>query len=352
MLLEQKVLIEYSKLTNRQVIDADLSTINMSLLYKYAVSNRVLPLVWSNLRHDTRLATYYDNIVRFVYMGYDEQNKLYFEELQRLMLKVREFDITIIPVKGAMLIPVLYKDNGLRYMSDIDILFSYDDYERVTELMHQLGYMQGTYNRKDNIINPIGRAKQLKWKMNMSNLYPFSRLTGNKWLPVIRIDYRFALDDTLSMTAVNEIISNTRTKDYVDKAHIFVHLCTHLFDESKQSMNIVIGQDLNLIKFVDVREYILNEMTNDDISNAIMFSKKHNLEKQLYYAVYHLKLIYGDGYEDGILNELLIHDNSFIHHFGESSLNDEYKWNKDFFSRLFSGDNRDELVKIPLYYEE
>lgn len=350
-----KIVLEMCR-CNPKVFDSDyFNDINWSKLYQYLISNKVLTFFWKNLNYkypDAYMPKYINNIGRFSYVGTRNQNTLYFNELNMILEQAKLNNIHCYPVKGAMLIPSLYNDFGIRSMNDIDFLIKHDDIEKIDYFMCSLGYIQGRYRQGKNEIIPYERNKKINWKLHMSNLLPYVKKVDSEYLSVIKCDFRYALDDNLNKESINEIVDTAINEGSLKKSHILTHLCTHLYDESKQSMNVCVGKDINLIKYIDIREYILQAMSNSDLIETVDFCKKYNLTKQLYFALYFLKLIYNDGYEEKLMVMLGICDTMFLNTYGDKSTENNFVWKKTFFERMFSGDNSDELSETPKYYLE
>ena len=109
------------------------------------------------------------------------------------------------------------------------------------------------------------------------------------------------------------------------------------------------AKDLNLIKFCDIREYMLHYVNEAEKNEAIRFSKDYCLEKSIYFAMYYLNLIYSDGYENQIMDNLNIQDKQFLNSFGEGK-NDESFFKRNFWERFFSCNNKDELTSKPSFF--
>jgi hypothetical protein len=344
----------FSEETLQNISELVQKPINWFEFTKYALYHKTLTLCWMNIRNICPKFfpnQYLIEIFNYIELSIAEQNKLYMSELKRLQEKFKQKQIHVIPVKGAMFIPMIYGDTGSRYVSDLDFLIRYEDQERLDACLKELGYIQGSYNPELQIIEPISRTKALKWKVGMSNFYPYRRLTGNKKIPYLQLDFRFSLDDSLAKESVNEIIeysAATNGKNYY--AHLFTHLCTHFFGEAKHTLTIWLGKDFNIIKLCDIRETVLTLMNEHDLKASVAFAKRFGLQKAIYYTVYHLMMIYNDGYEEEVLQACEIDDINFLETYSDgNSFNNENVFKKALKDRLFSCGNHDELDDFPQY---
>jgi hypothetical protein len=74
------------------------------------------------------------------YFGNFLRNEEYFDILKTLLGRCEKEGISIIVLKGPALIGRIYKDSGLRTMSDLDILCSQDDLRRIVKMGRDMGY--------------------------------------------------------------------------------------------------------------------------------------------------------------------------------------------------------------------
>lgn len=318
--------------------------INWMKVFEYSVSNRITTLIWSNLKKlniQYNIPKYVKNILHLTAIGIQKQNEIYLQQVAEITHEFRFRNSMCVPVKGAFFIPHIYKDYQIRYMGDLDFLIRKEDVPITREIMEEKGYVQGEYLASQNTILPMSRKDDITWKIKMSHLYPFVKKIDSSYMGGIKCDFRFALDDRLDCEPINEMLS-----DYNGNfchAYRFIHLCTHLYEEAKKEIYIVLGKEINLIKFCDIREFVLYYMSGDDFETVIDFASRYHLNEAVYYTLWHLSLIYNDGYEKKIMERIHIEDNQFLFTFGKNSDNQTTVWKKDFWDRLFSGYNIDEI---------
>lgn len=354
--LEQNLIILASRLTISENEKRDILEIvknphfNWFEFYKYAYYHKTVTLCWKNIK-DLAKATvvpkYLTEMISFSYHSLTQINKAYQDEVNNIVEGFKKEGIICIPVKGAMMIPMLYKDYGLRYMGDADFLIKFSDIKKVEELVKTKGYIKGKYSYTTGELIPISRADEIKWKTFLSNLYPYYKKGGNQLPPVFKIDFRYALDDTLLKEPLNEIIDFATQNNYVKACHYLIHLCTHFYDEAKHTIDIYTMKDLNIIKLCDIREYIIQKVTKEDLEELVEFAQKYNLEEQVYLTMYFLELIYGDGYERDVMDTLGINNENFINTYGNNTIHENNEYKRDVWSRLFSCNNADVLNSVP-----
>jgi len=359
---EQELIILTSRLTfnedqkKRICVLLGEKNINWFEFYKLSLYHKTMTLCWENMLRlypdvYASVPKYLRDIIISAGISIAERNEYFQLEIEKLLEEFKNYDITCIPVKGAYLIPNMYKDYSIRYSGDADFLIKHSDIEKIERSMKNLGFVKGKYSQKEKSIIPISRAEEIKWKMTMTNLPLFVKLNDSLFTPVYMFDFRFALDDSLNQEPINEIIDDYIKTGYVNKAHFLTHLCTHFYGEATYSLTIFLSKDMSLIKLCDIREYILQFMDSDSLEACVCFAKKYNLTRQIYYSMFFLKLVYNDGYEENVLRNLSISDDSFLNEFGENQLSERRTFKKGFYERLFSCGNRDEMSAGPGFLE-
>ena len=306
-------------------------------------SNKVCTLVFSNLlKLVPNVDLPQDILLNYKCMKIKLQthNGYIFEEFGKVRSELKRAGIKTFPLKGSWLIENIYKDKGVRSINDIDCLFSKEQEVDLIKAMADAGYIQGQYDAKNHRIEGFSREKQIAWRRKMNNLMPFQKTTTIKSLPTVIFDFSFALDLSKDESAVAEMINNA-DGEFLRKAHFFVHLCAHLYKEATNAIWILETTDFNLIKFCDVREYLM-QLDKDDIGEAVSFAKKYDFDKAVYFACHYLQEIYKEDYSE-VLKQFEFEDYSFLNQFGEADFGENNSWKKDFLDRLFAANNMDEL---------
>lgn len=343
---EQEIVILLSRVTFCEEVKERINSIvsqqlNWFEVYKYGLYHKTLALCISNLKKLVSKQLIMPKILQSTYMFILEGNKhvvgIYEKEIQILRNELEKRGGICIPVKGGSLTKSIYIDQGTRYMGDADFLIKYEDINILDDVLKEMGFFQGKYDKKSGTITPISRAESIKWKMYMSHLPKYQKIVDSPYVSNrIEFDFRFALDDTLNKEPVNEIVDFFRMHHFFAPSHELMHLCTHFYDEATHGDTIRAAKDLNLIKLCDIREFILRNKVEQVLDGTLTFSIKHRLEKQFYY---------NDGYEASYIQQLNIDDISFLNTFKSDAINDQNQFKKNFWERFFSCGNEDELMK-------
>lgn len=356
---EKEIICTLSRLN---LTEKDIDVINTLLcqdldweyIFNVTYKNKIHLLVFSHLRKfkiDNKQYKKYKNIVSQLAYVNKKKMEMKYKELD-LFLNAASGVVDVVPVKGAIMIKQVYKDFKIRSTNDFDFLIRRKDISKVNNVLKSIGYVQGDYDDDSNEIMPFASEKKMLYKTKMYNLLPYVKVFEDIDMGCMFFDISHSLDFSLDGAPIDEMITMAERSDgflTLRPEHFFVHMCCHHYREASHASWIMLGNDLNLIKFCDVREYVMNVMSSENIEKAIQFSKKHHLEKAVYFTVYFLKEIYNDGYEDEILKSLGIDDLAFLYQFGENEFDEIQTRKKDFWTSLFSENNIDEITIDPKY---
>lgn len=355
---EQKLLVLLSRVTFApKDLEEIHQLINININYyelaKMALYHKTFTLVFENLiRFSDRI-----NIPQYLYDVHSvykknliKQGKSYIEEVERILEYFSKCGIDLIVVKGGMFVKDIYKNNGTRYLSDVDFLIKKSDVEKVEELMSDMGYRFGKIDKKTNEIRSPSREELILWKIKMNNIFPFIKenLVGSP--EFFNVDFRFGISNGLNEVFIDDIFQLKYTNATKYYYMLLMHLCAHFYIESKQTVNIYSNTDFNLIKLCDIREFIFKYFENFSFEDLYNLSKEYGAKNEVLYTIYYLHLIY----EDDVFSKINIFwtsDNERdLFTFGDSIDNANEKFKKSIYQRLFGCNNADELSKTPSIY--
>lgn len=321
--LEEKIvhLCSRLQLTNEQYVQLREmleAKPNWGEVFRIATFNKTMGLVSKHILHfNTNVLP---GLVRrqllFMNLGNRERNREMFKELAKVLMLMNQSGIRYSPLKGAYLIPHVYKDYSVRLSNDIDILIRSDEVEKACQVMKDAGYIMGKYDDPTKTIIPARRTDDIYWKAQMGNIHPFVKISENPFLDFLVIDFAFDVDpvhknlqiaeDMLESTIEAEI-EGTQTK-LICPVDFLIQVCTHLYKEAcARHAAAETYSDINLIKFCDVRELILAQWdVNDEATMKLLAerTKKHKVENALIYCFECCKKIYGDDFWDKLIGLL------------------------------------------------
>jgi len=357
---EQAIVLWGSRITFNDDIEKEIKTfisdnISWYQVFNMAIKNKVACLLWKNLKtrgYHKNIPIQLSRMIESYCYATKIRNEYYQNTVKEVYKALNENNIIYSPLKGGILLDEIYINYGIRLVNDIDILIKKSDAQIIKEILASLNFIQGDYDENTNTIIPMKRAEEILWNMSINNLFPYRKIINNDFCRFITLDFCFSLDLSLDTKPVDEMISmaGRNINENICKlknSHFFVHLCCHLYKEATNALWVTFDEDLNLIKFCDVREFILQKMDDSIINEAVEFSNKYKLSNALYYTLYHLNLLYNDGYEKKHMDKLNIKKNDFLEYYNYDSKDRNKKWNKSFAERLFALSNQDELIKKP-----
>lgn len=360
---EQKLLLLGSRIQLNGEEEASIrhllkDGIDVPKLIGLASRHKVLQLITPHLIRlddEKNIMTTYKFLLHYHYIGNRQKNMERFKEFKRLLQTFQKAKLKAVPLKGAILTPLVYKDYGLRMMSDLDFLIHPDDRKSASSLLKEEGFIIGKYDWASDQERPISREEEMMWRMNAGNLYSHVKRSGEDFLKVHRVDFSYDVELKKNYEATNALLDAAEENSFfqtdtylLQPLDFLIHLAFHLYKEATNVQYVYLHADLNLIKFCDVREYVMfaEEQNQLDWHVLQVRAKELGAEKALFYTFTFLDLLYQTNYIDQ-LQALGLNDESFLEVYGENDFGSSKKWKKSFVDRFFSLDNRDELEEEP-----
>lgn len=324
--------------------------INWNLVIQYLCKTKVCGLFWRNISLfglQMAIPSNVRRILEFYYEGNCERNKILIEELNHLLDLFYSLNIKVAPLKGAVLLDRVYIDYGSRQLNDVDLLISKKDINSLNNAFKIAGYQQGNLviGKNGLEIKPLSRMDEIIWKTKMNNLSPYYKIINSRWCKVVDVDCCFAYDYQLESSFVENIMDDLVERDnkfYIKKEDFFIHLCCHLFKEASNASWALLGTDLNLIKFCDVREFLLREIDSDSWKIICQSALKNGYSKAIFFSIYYMEMIFGKTILYSYKDDLKISNSEFIYEYGAREYGQAKTWKLNFMDRLFEG-SKDEV---------
>ncbi|WP_342490577.1 nucleotidyltransferase family protein [Bacillus sp. FSL L8-0167] len=332
--------------------------IDMPKLIGLASRHKVLQLMTPHLIRlddEKNITTTYKFLLHYHYIGNRQKNVERLKEFKRLLQTFRNAKLKAVPLKGAILTPLVYKDYGLRMMSDLDFLIHPDDRKNASSLLKKEGFIIGKYDWAADQEIPIEREEEMMWRINAGNLYSHIKRSGEDFLKVHRVDFSYDVELKKNYEATNALLDAAEEKPFfqtdvylLQPLDFLIHLAFHLYKEATNVQYVYLHADLNLIKFCDVREYVMFAEEHNQLDWHALQERAKELgaEKALFYTFTFLDLLYQTNYIDE-LKQLDMSDQSFLEAYGENDFGSSKIWKKSFIERFFNLDNRNELEEEP-----
>lgn len=169
--------------------------------------------------------------------------------------------VKIIPLKGIYLNQFVYKDSGVRPMSDIDVLLKKEDIEKVKEIILSIGW---------DVKVAVYKSRSLE-KISKDTHHHLNAITTG----ITIIEPHLGIHSLLNAYNVNindywnrsiTVGETTFVSSYLNKTDFLQHLCLHAFSDLKNSV-------LKLRNFVDIIEFV--KKNNNEIDWELLLKTSY-----------------------------------------------------------------------------
>lgn len=260
-------------------------------------------------------------------------------------------------LKGIVLSQVAYGDLGSRDFKDNDMLIHSSQIDEAVAVMKQKGYVQGMINHKTNSVTPLPRREIMIRSMISHEVIPLIKyIEDSPFLEYHALDLQFSLDLMTSRrtdTAVRQMLERSQNIDIAGQKvrtleweDLLLFMLIHLSREATSEMDVMAYKDVLLYKFMDIHRFLNSPQVNLDWNKFLQQAQDLNFQKEVFYALYHTRVLYGEAGPEGFLEALDIEDQEFINHvYHYNSDEIAIRWENSFSERLFDM-NRPSKVRI------
>lgn len=314
---EQQIILEILKYENDEKLIEMFNNKNINWIevLGYLTYHRVAGLVYEKMNNiNIRLLDY--PVFLSSYM-INESQKIRAIEQGKWINKISEAlasnNIKHVFLKGSVLNSTLFA-YGSRVSNDIDLLINKSNIEKATEVLNNLGFIQGKFDYKKNIIKPFTKEEIETSIKTRGETAPFIKLSDNPTIKTVDVDINFSLDwnpnsseETISYFLDNRIQVENHDKKMIyalNDYHNFIELCVHLYKDSALIDILTKRKVLDLYKFVDIYYFIKSRFKNIDMNKLYEEIAKFKLEKYVYFALSYITTLFPDSKTNEI-NELL-----------------------------------------------
>ncbi len=132
--------------SNNEISGVDLSALDCNTIYEKSIQFGITPSLYKIIKKlssalpSLRMSEHFLQKLKSAYIATLIKNKEELKSLVEVLMVFKTAGIKVILLKGSHLAPFVYKDMGLRAMSDIDILVKKEDLHKAVELLFQMGY--------------------------------------------------------------------------------------------------------------------------------------------------------------------------------------------------------------------
>jgi hypothetical protein len=276
---------------------------------------------------------------------------------QRKYIKIissalRKAGIKHVFLKGAVLSNTIFPP-GARFLSDIDILVHKNSLSKAKRVLSKLGFIQGIYDHKNNIIKKFSKEKVKEFEKNKNETAPLVKMINKPFIKTINVDINFSLDwrPNSSKEAVNYFLNN-RKIIYIDnnfpiyslkEEHMFIHLCNNFYKDAVLFDIVTKKKGLELCKFADLYAFIQKFFKKIDIKKIFNDSITYGFDKYVFFTLTYLIKAFPDLLEIKKIKTLYekyshMKDDIMYIIFDQYDPKFKMKDKKDLIERLFSYD--------------
>ncbi len=301
---EHKLILELLKYDVNVHDDFFLNNVNWINILGYLTYHRVAGLTYEKMEKIG--VRKFDYPVYFTtYMINELQKERTLEQNKWINIISNELDknnIEYVFLKGSILNNTLFK-YGSRASNDIDILIKKDSIPVVTNILHNLGFIQGKYDYKNKKIIKFTQEELDKSILTRGETAPFVRKNNNPAVETIDVDLNFSIDWSQNNNEIVDyflknrisIIKNDNIPIYsLNYYHNFIELCIHLYKDSSLVGILKKRKVLDLYKFIDIYYFIKKYFTEIDIDILYQEIKKYSLEKYIYFSLTYTTELFPD----------------------------------------------------------
>jgi hypothetical protein len=233
-----------------------------------AVWHGVAPLAYNGLRSVRarhRLPANLFDMLKSEYRNNLIRNTLLFAELKKILSILNAQHVPVVPLKGAHITQMIYKDIGLRPMSDIDILVKREDIRRAVQAIEACGFRRHDRLSLDQLLQKAYHATFIN-PDNTILLEVHWRVTLDHHPSRIRSKVSNLMDDWWSRA------SNQGTGfDHVFHLHpidliclLSIHFFKHRLSEKRKCFSSR-GSLLQLCDILNVVSFYQDSVTRDEL---------------------------------------------------------------------------------------
>jgi hypothetical protein len=213
-------------------------------------------------------------------------------------------DVDCVLLKGAAVSRMGYRQTGMRFFGDNDILFRRADLAKVGRVMRGFGYQQGLWDAGSATVRPANRREIMLHSVHAHETFPYvqaypqGRIATNH-----EVDVHFSIDLLTSNNtddAVDSILSRRiRVTDDAGRLiwtphqeDMFAFVGVHYEREASHISEVYRTRDLMLYKLVDLLALMESSVVPLDLDGAVRRARELGLDRELYFSLQHLDTVY------------------------------------------------------------
>ncbi|GFN32226.1 nucleotidyltransferase family protein [Paenibacillus xylaniclasticus] len=321
----------------------------------YLMEHKVTMIVYRNLlahslhRH---IPPKYMHMIDLFASGMEERNQVLDDQLMPLFRLIQDRGITALLLKGAVLRHTVYPSPGLRFSNDTDLLVQEKDLQSICKLLVELGFIQGFFSYKTGV-EPAKRQEVITKRMVTHEVVPFLKEVHHPMCKVVQVDINFDIFnrakrmrtgfDTAAL--FESVIPSSSVLASLRHEYNILQLSSHLYQDAAMVQGIRAHKDMELIKYVDIYEYIRKFGSSIDWDWLRSEIVQAGLQSVVFYALYHMEYLLGSIVPASFMNSIAPDDKAYLDYYGVEE-EKPIRWKKTFLERMFDSRRKLELLDV------
>jgi len=323
--------------------------------FAYLMEHKVTMIVYRNLlahslhRH---IPPKYMHMMDMFASGMEERNRILDMHLAPLFGLIRDRGIEAVLLKGAMLRHSVYPTSGLRFSNDTDLLVQEKELQPIGKLLEEQGFIQGFYSYKTGV-EPASRQEVITKRLVTHEVVPFLKEVHHPMCKVVQVDINFDIFNRAKRMRTNfdtaalfdSTIPSSSALSSLRHEFNILQLSSHLYQDATMVQGIRAHKDMELIKFVDIYEYIrkFGESIDWDWLRAEIVQA--GLQPVVFYSLYYMEYLMGSIVPESFMNSIAPDDRAYLDYYGVEE-EKPIQWNRTFLERVFDSKRKLELLGL------
>ena len=268
--------------------------LNWDYIMECSTRHKISPLLYWNLRKIDDGKNVPEEVMaklRRLYYENAARNRLLYDELSKVFKVFKDVGVTVIVLKGAFLAETIYKNVGLRQMSDINLLIKKEDLYKVKKELDLLMYHAPVYPTKWHEQLQTEQAEEIHFTTQDKNIRIDVHWDIQPPSSPFRIDIDMFWENAQPIK-----IPGVETLVFAPE-DLLQHLCLHLDKEINKGK-------LPLRWYCDIAEVIRYYEEKINWKYLVQSTKNYGIEKPIYQSLYLVNKYFGAFVPMDVLNDL------------------------------------------------
>jgi hypothetical protein len=190
------------------------------------------------------------------------------KDLENVIKHCNQNNIPIIPLKGIPLIHFIYKDYGLRSMSDIDLLVNDEDVEKFKHLLLENGWEIDNSKEISEFVTQINDSQHpYTFVKGLTKIELHNKLHSG--LTSYQVDLKKYWSNASEIDLLQGKVYDLSPTDFLQ--YLCFHLHKHLIDE----------RDVSMKHFIDIKSFIKNNESEIEWKKLVSSSCQYNCQVEI-----------------------------------------------------------------------